>query len=174
MQEGKWYHVENILYPPEQSKEVIIVVLGSQAFSNTNKFASAETLVDKFNFIQISGNSNVENYTKEPETKYIKINPTRWNVDVMSDKPFALILNQIYDPLWEATIYKEGKMAEKVNSVPVYFLTNGFLINQTGDLSITLEYKPQKWFEIGNLISIITFAICVGYLLYRKLRFLYI
>ena len=40
----------------------------------------------------------------------------------------------------------------------------------TGDFQIVLEYKPQRLFEIGILISGITFVLCIGYLCYCGIR----
>ena len=38
-------------------------------------------------------------------------------------------------------------------------MINGFWINQTGDLEIVIRYKPQDWFEIGLVISGLTFVL---------------
>jgi hypothetical protein len=44
---------------------------------------------------------------------------------------------------------------------------NGFWLNQTGLLEITIEYEPQRWFYYGLVISITTFIACIGYLAYN-------
>ena len=103
---------------------------------------------------------------------YKKINPTLWKVKVNAKRPFMLSFAEAYDPLWEARIYKNGKKIEKVKSIPLYSVINGFWIDQTGDLEIVIRYKPQDWFEIGLVISALTFIGCIGYLFYdwRKNR----
>ena len=53
-----------------------------------------------------------------------------------------------YDPLWEARIYKNGKLVGKVRSIPVYSVINGFWINETGDLEIVIRYTPQDLLRI--------------------------
>ena len=45
-------------------------------------------------------------------------------------------------------------------------MINGFWINETGNLEIIIRYKPQDWFEIGLVISILTFLACIFYLIY--------
>jgi len=56
-----------------------------------------------------------------------------------------------YDPLW--VCYVNG---EKIHSIPLYGVINGFYINQTGYLEITIEYEPQRWFNLGCIISLTT------------------
>lgn len=73
---------------------------------------------------------------------------------------------EAYDPLWEARIYKNGKLVEKVRSIPVYSAINGFWVNETGNLEIVIRYTPQDWFELGLKISGLTFIGCIGYLFY--------
>ncbi|WP_087036156.1 hypothetical protein [Thermococcus litoralis] len=97
---------------------------------------------------------------------YTKINPTLWKVKVNATKPFFLTFAESYDPLWEARVYKDGKLVEKVSPVPVYGVINGFWINQTGDLEIVLRYTPQDWFERGLIISLTTFILSVFYIFY--------
>jgi len=97
---------------------------------------------------------------------YTKINPTLWKVKVNATKPFMLSFAEAYDPLWEARIYKDGKLVEKVGSIPLYSVINGFWIDKTGELEIVIRYTPQDWFEIGLIISAITFVSSIGYLFY--------
>ena len=97
---------------------------------------------------------------------YTKINPTLWKVSVNATKPFMLSFAESYDPLWEARVYKNGKLVEKVKPVPLYGVINGFWISQTGDLQIVLRYKPQDWFELGLAISAMTFTLCIFYLIW--------
>ena len=98
---------------------------------------------------------------------YTKINPTLWKVKVNATKPFMLSFAESYDPLWEARVYKDGKLVEKVRSIPLYSIINGFWINETGELEIVIRYTPQDWFELGLKISGLTFIGCIGYLFYN-------
>jgi len=64
-----------------------------------------------------------------------------------------------YDPLWICYVNDQ-----KINSIPLYGVINGFYINQTGLLEITIEYEPQKWFYIGSIISLTTLTACTAHL----------
>jgi len=97
---------------------------------------------------------------------YEKVDPTLWKVKVNATRPFMLSFAEAYDPLWEARVYKDGNLVEKVGSIPLYSVVNGFWINETGELEIIIRYKPQDWFEIGLMISATTFIGCIGYLFY--------
>jgi len=94
-------------------------------------------------------------------TNYTKINPTKYTVNINATQPFMLSFAEAYDPLWAC--YVNG---EKISSIPLYGVINGFWINQTGQLEIVIEYEPQKWFYIGSAISIATLTACIAYLTY--------
>jgi len=99
-------------------------------------------------------------------TSYQKINPSLWIVTINATKPFMLSFAEYYDPLWEARVYKNGKLLTKIRAVPLYGLINGFWIDATGDnLRIEIRYTPQDWFELGLVISGLTFFFYVFYLL---------
>lgn len=132
------------------SKDAILDVVWLYSTDNN------ETLEDIFNVNETP--ATVQNYTK--------INPTLWKVKVNATKPFFLTFAEAYDPLWEARVYKDGKLVEKVKPVPVYGVINGFWINQTGELEITLRYTPQDWFERGLIISLTTFVLSIFYIFY--------
>lgn len=97
---------------------------------------------------------------------YIKANPTLWKIKINAIKPFMMTFSESYNPLWEARVYKNGKLVKKVPSVPVYGVINGFWINQTGELEIVLRYIPQEYFEHSLKISSMTFLSCIFYLVY--------
>ena len=96
---------------------------------------------------------------------YEKLNPTLYKVQLNATEPFILGLAESYDPLWIA--YVNG---EKIRSKPLYSLINGFWINQTGLLEITIEYEPQKWFSYCSAVSLLTLTGCVLYLAKKPLH----
>lgn len=101
---------------------------------------------------------------------YKKLNPTLWKVKIKSHKPFTLLFSENYDRFWVARVDKideKSTKAEKIYSTKLYSATNGFLINQTGNLEIIIEYEPQKWFNIGLVVSITTISIYIVYLIYN-------
>lgn len=97
--------------------------------------------------------------------EYKGANPTKYTVEVNATEPFILVFAEAYDPLWAA--YVNG---ERIESIPLYSVTNGFWINKTGQLQITIEYEPQKWFYYGLITSATTFLACLTYLTYNSTK----
>lgn len=127
------------------------------------------SVVTEVNILQI----NIENSHHEPmpvlnETPQAtiidvsRIGQASWRVRLDATEPFILVLAETYDSSWVASTN-----GEKVSSVPIYGVINGFWINQTGQLEITIEYEPQKWFYYGSIISATTFLACLTYLTYN-------
>ncbi|MDY6931896.1 MAG: carbohydrate binding domain-containing protein [Halobacteriota archaeon] len=92
---------------------------------------------------------------------YEKIDPTRYIVKVKAQEPFMLSFAESYDPLWAAYVGDR-----EYEPIPLYSVINGFLIDETGDVDVTIEYKPQRWFYYGAGVSILSLVGCIGYLIY--------
>ena len=67
---------------------------------------------------------------------------------------------------WEARVYNDGRKIDVAKSLPLYGAINSFQIDQSGDLDIEIRYLRQDWFEIGLVISAVTFSFCIFYLFY--------
>ena len=137
------------------------------AFVPTNLIKKAEAL----NKEVIYYNGKIDMNTKASKTmatiiNVAYINPTLWKVKINATEPFILSFAEAYDPLWEAKVYGNGTLIERVSSIPLYGIINGFWINHTGDLEIVITYKPQDWFELGSVISVSTLVGCIVYLVY--------
>ncbi|WP_287197728.1 hypothetical protein [Thermococcus sp.] len=161
-----------------------VLTLSDSTFSYTPEFylksgeyrleitpLSEDTTLDVVWLYSTNNNETLEELFQVKEKpaqvqNYTKINPTLWKVKVNATKPFMLTFAESYDPLWEARVYKDGKLVEKVSPVPVYGVINGFWINQTGELEIVLRYTPQDWFERGLIISLTTFILSILYIIY--------
>lgn len=106
-----------------------------------------ETLEDLF-----SVNADIKNYSK--------VNPTLWKVQVNATKPFMLNFAESYDPSWEARVYKDNKLIEKVKPLRLYGVINGFWINSTGkDIQVVIRYIPQELYDIFLIISGLIFIL---------------
>ena len=90
---------------------------------------------------------------------YEKVSPTLWMVSMNISQPSMLVFTESYDPLWVAHLN-----SKKIQSISLYGVINGFWINHTGHLEITIEYEPQRWFYIGSAISLTTLIACAIYL----------
>ncbi len=108
----------------------------------------------------------IENLSRDNDNgfyviKYQRINPATWKLEVNATKPFLLVFAEAYDSLWRAIIYKDDRLIETINSIPVNGVINGFWIKETGTLTIVIRYLPQDLFELGIKLSLIAFTICI-------------
>lgn len=99
-----------------------------------------------------------------------KINNCHYRVSAQTNTSFILGFLTNFDPNWQATIYKNEKKINSVNSTPFLSFLNAFLINNSGNLTIEIKYFPQKWFEVGLFINIITIISVCGYLLLVRIK----
>jgi hypothetical protein len=98
--------------------------------------------------------------------EYEKINPTHWNLRISASTPSTIAFAEPYDQTWEATVFKDGKKVDVAKSMPLYGVINAFQIRETGNLDIVLRYLPQYWYEVGLMISALSFAACIFYIIY--------
>ena len=97
--------------------------------------------------------------------EYNKIDPTKYEATINASKPFMLSFAESYDPLWVARVN-----GQKITSIPLYSVINGFWIQETGLIDVTIEYEPQRWFYIGSAISITALTASLAYLATPYLR----
>ncbi|MHA1665188.1 MAG: hypothetical protein ACTSVW_05085 [Candidatus Njordarchaeales archaeon] len=98
---------------------------------------------------------------------YEKVNPALVKVSVNATKPFILSFAESLDPLWIAYA-DDGTNFPKVT---INSVLNGFLVGKIGTYTITIEFIPEKYLEIGRTISLITFlAICCGLFYLTKIN----
>ena len=100
-------------------------------------------------------------------TDYKKIDATRYELKVSSEKPFTLIFAEAYDEFWVAHVDGQGE----IESIPIYSMLNGFYITRTGNFTVIIEYKPQQWYNIGSAVTGLGMVGSVGYFIWvdRKL-----
>lgn len=111
--------------------------------------------------ILISEKSDTEN-NKNAKLSIQKINSARYKINVQNiNNPFILSFAESYDPLWFANINDK-----EIKSLPLYSVINGFPIGETGNFEVTIEYKPQRWFNYGAVVSGVAILFCIGYLIY--------
>jgi hypothetical protein len=120
--------------------------------------------IGQFNQITLPMTENKSSSTKILE--YNKVNPTLWNLRISAPRPATIAFAEPFDQRWEATVYKDGNKVDTVKSTPLYGSINSFQIKQTGNLDIVLNFAPQYWYYVGFIISGLTFASCVFYLIY--------
>jgi hypothetical protein len=94
-----------------------------------------------------------------------RVSSTSYTAEVNASSPFLLSFAEPYDASWIAFV--DG---QRIEPVPLYSVINGFWINKTGLLEITIEYEPQRLFYYGSTISIVTLIMCLACLAYDAKR----
>ena len=97
---------------------------------------------------------NCEIYGLVPPENFIweELSPTNYKVYVNSRGPFFLVLLETYDEHWK--VHVNGKPVSKENHYKVNAFANGWLINETGTLEITIQYETQNLILISAIPSI--------------------
>ncbi len=90
---------------------------------------------------------------------------TKAVLNISAEKPFLLSFAESYDPLWEAKVYKEGRLVETEKPIPLFGTTDGFWISSTGDMQVVLDYVPQGAFDAGLIVSALTLLGLSGFIL---------
>jgi len=115
----------------------------------------------------LAGNTTVLSSSAASVTNVNQVGNVEFDVTVYATAPFVLVLAEPYDRLWSAYL-----SSGQLGSVPIYQLSNGFVISQTGTLTIRLYYGLQGYFTIGGWLSIggLAGALVVSILLSRRKR----
>jgi len=140
---------------PENSTVIRIVLAAGWVFNPLYKIG----YVEFDNVVLLPLSEVFPSNNMSTQLSYEKISPTLWKVSLNISQPSMLAFAESYDPLW--VCYVNG---QKIHSIPLYGVINGFYINQTGHLEITIEYEPQRWFNLGCIISLTTLLACLTYL----------
>ncbi|MDG7036702.1 MAG: DUF3367 domain-containing protein [Nitrososphaerota archaeon] len=141
------YYTTNIL--AENSSASLII----QRLSNYNTTSYA--IIQAENYTGIDDNLLTNN-----QITYREINPTEYIIKVNVTEPFLLVFTQSYSPGWSLLL--NNNVDNKHLIVNGY--ANGWIINQSGLITLKLEYTPEHWFIIGSFVSLITFVILAIYI----------
>ncbi len=81
-----------------------------------------------------------------PSLFFKETNPTQYKVSLRGVRhPVILAFSETYDPNWKL---------ENSNGLPLYSLINGFEVDKDGDY--TLKFVPQKYVDVGFVVTLIT------------------
>ena len=155
--EGEWFTSEKILNTPKQAKMVRIYFLANRHMSFSNTSMSIKDV--HFNEIELVIKNKNEIFSSISQVNYAKINPTSYEAKINVSSPTFIALSETFNPDWVCYLADE-----KISSIPIYGIINGFYVNQTGLLELTIEYEPQKLFNYGLTISLLTLTTCAAYL----------
>lgn len=90
---------------------------------------------------------------------YKFINPTEYAISIKNGKKGdRIIFSEAYDKNWQLSTENQ-----KISSTPFENTINSYILPKDGDYNLNLFYTPQKWVNLGLIISGITFLIVVSY-----------
>ena len=138
----------------------------------------------------------IEPYTKRSASKRTnlpifdvkKINPTRYIIKSDIGSPFLLVFSESFNKLWRAyckvlPVEKKGALRDRSIELTRHYIVNGYangwwvdtaelksLNPDAKSFEIILEYEPQKLFKTGLMISLVTLALCIAYLVKKSIR----
>ena len=80
-------------------------------------------------------------------------------------EPFALVVAENYAPSWRA-VYPDGE----ATPFPVGYARMGFVIPASGDYDVRIEFVPQRWHNVGLIVSGLTLLLSGGWLVWPTAR----
>ena len=99
-----------------------------------------------------------------------QVDATHWELNLNATEPFSLIFTEGFDSFWAATV-KTNNGSFVYNSQNAFGSINSFPINQTGELHVTIQYRPQTWLYYGITVSIlllIAVTVALSYFVLRR------
>jgi hypothetical protein len=102
---------------------------------------------------------------ENPILSYHKFDPTNYEVTVKSQSPFMLAFAEAYDERWIAEV-KTSNGVKIYKPLPLYGAINGFMIDTEGDQIIHIKYAAQEIFYAGSLVSAVSYAFVLVYLIH--------
>ena len=161
--EGQWYTIEEVFKAPKSAVRARIYFLANRIVNSTGTIMYIDNV--SFQEVQKVISNKDEIFTGINNCTYSKISPTKYIINLHASSPLIIALSDAYNPSW--TCYVNG---EAISSTPLYGIINSFQVNQTAVSEITIEYSPQKWFDISFLVSISTLIACSAYLSYAVIK----
>lgn len=199
---GEWGSVaKNIEVPPgARTMKVLVYAYPDTANIGTGvarydnfQLTATPKLQNKFYLL-----SEPKQVLQQPkEVNYKVINPTKTEIHIKgAQSAFYLETKESYSPRWNLGLddpnakswwpFGHQASVSEENHIKVNNFMNGWLVdpsklcqssctqNSDGsyDLTLVMEFTPQRWLYIGGAISTITLLAVVGYLAYDKIRIL--
>jgi hypothetical protein len=150
-------------------------------YNDSKVFASAVSYYD-FKFSILPGGFDksilVVDHDKSelpPNSKIIaeeKINPVLFKSKIeMLGTSTLVVLDAAYDENWNID-FDKNTYDLQAKHVLVNGYLNGWILSslKRGEVNITIQYYPQRWFYVGLIISGVTLFGCVSYLGYDFVR----
>ncbi|NWF97276.1 MAG: discoidin domain-containing protein, partial [Candidatus Thorarchaeota archaeon] len=97
-----------------------------------------------------------------------ELSPTGYEVHVESKGSFVLVLLESYDEHWKVSV--NGNQIKEKNHQEANAFANCWLIDQTGDLTISIQYETQSLFLLSAVASLALPALLLAFLNRKDLK----
>jgi hypothetical protein len=144
----------------------------TRLLSRQNGILEVVTLKDVVVYEDIYAKPVVYTNSSNASTEITSKIPTMYKIQANSSSPYTLMLNQAYSTGWQASV--------NGTALTTHFETdsgfNGWYVNYTGNMKVNIYYEPQTTYIISTIISVITIASILTYLViatvlkYRRRR----
>ena len=146
--EGKWSRTEELLLSPAGAKTAV-VWFGANRVEN---LPSTAVYVDDVEFYKVERTLEIGSqlFNDIQSINYSKISPTKYVASLNLKAPCVVAFSEAYNPSWAC--YADN---ERISPFILYDSINGFYVNNTGSVPLTIEYA----------ISLITLVCSASFLL---------
>ena len=116
-----------------------------------------------------------------PYIQVERVNPTKYEIQVaQAETPYLLVFSESFDLQWVLSMRPstssqglpddEEVAGHEVRHIVVNGYANGWWIDRPGTYEMTIEYLPQRWYQIGGVISGATLFLCLTYVTFLHIR----
>jgi len=160
------YFISRLVLVPNQITNRY-VILENRAFAGA-VFPQNLNVMSNSNITDLlKSNTSIVSFPFAEVTSFEQTSEVELRVSTKSSVPFVLVLTEPYDRLWRAYIG-----SDVVKPIPIYGLANGFLVNETGTVSIRIYYTLQDYLYFGIVLSVASFSVALSAIIlaWRKTR----
>ena len=120
--------------------------------------------------LNLTSINTIKNNVLMPPENFVwtELSPTSYVAHVKSKGAFVLVFLESYDKNWKASV--NGNLIQEKNHQEVNAFANGWLINSTGDLTISIQYETQNVFLISVVTSLVLPALLLAFLSRKDLK----
>lgn len=98
--------------------------------------------------------------------EYQYVSPVEYRVEIKdTNKEEVLIFSERFGNGWKA---KDERINYQASSIKYQYGLNSFLLPKNENYSLKIYYEPQKWLNVGLVVSLITLVLIAGSLLILK------
>lgn len=152
-----WKLYSQTLQIPEDMRMIRYVINAGSVLENSA--GVAQTLIRNPGVYTFT--ENTIDSDQQSIIDYRQVDSSHYEVHLNNEGPIILATTTAYDKGWVAIDEKGNELP----SIPIYGMVNGFYVEEPGNHSIMIKYKPQEFSQIGAVLSSVGFFISVIYVI---------